>query len=67
MDDLLREALEIKCRVLGGDGVGFCEETFVPLLAHLLEVPGLKVVNNAEDVSNTLLFGAFEEADLFIS
>jgi hypothetical protein len=67
MDCLLRETLVIKFRVLGGDRIRFCEETFVPFLAHFFEVPSLKVINYAEYVSHIVFFRAFKESHFFVA
>lgn len=67
MDNLLGEPLEIKFRVLGGDCIGFCEETFVPFFTHFFEVPSLKVIDYAEHVSHVVLFRALEEPQLFVA
>ena len=47
MAAVLDEAFGVEGGVLGGDGVGFGEEAFVPLFALFAEIPCLEEVDYA--------------------
>jgi hypothetical protein len=49
------KAIRVELRMLGGNLVLLCEETFVPLLTALADVPGLEIVNDSEDIDHSFL------------